>query len=294
MSHKSLAQVIPGPWVDEATGGGALAPSLSAPASPKERKKKAKKIENGASISKDLATLSRTALREHYWSEYSSWKNMKQRCKKGEGTLDPRFADFVDFLRHMGAKGSPDLTLDRKDHKNPAYSPENCRWATKIQQTKNRRNSVFLTDESGVTRSLAEWAGLLGCSANTLYTRRRSGWADVEIIRGKRDARLYLGWNALGLPSWFNAEKFEVIYTQTRRTRWESFGEPESRARWLRRYPEQQILAFERAILDKVKDDYDPPDPKLMEQKIRWFEIQRAAIAHLESGKADKEFFLSY
>jgi hypothetical protein len=46
--------------------------------------------------------------------------------------------DFNAFLAHIGRKPSPELTLDRIDNDGD-YQPGNVRWATRQQQSSNRR-----------------------------------------------------------------------------------------------------------------------------------------------------------
>jgi hypothetical protein len=82
---------------------------------------------------------------------YQTWNAMHRRCTNpkardypyygGRGiTLCERWQTFENFRADMGER--PDsLTLDRIDNDGD-YEPGNCRWATRLQQTRNRRCSV--------------------------------------------------------------------------------------------------------------------------------------------------------
>jgi hypothetical protein len=74
----------------------------------------------------------------------SCHENMKTRCTKGYASLDPEFREFDSFLLHMGPRPNLEFSIDRIDN-NGGYSPENCRWADKTTQTRNRSNTVLLT-----------------------------------------------------------------------------------------------------------------------------------------------------
>lgn len=83
---------------------------------------------------------------------YNIWKNARQRCRNPKspdfylyGARGVRFStewdDFSAFRDWALSHGYTDeLTLDRIDPDSD-YSPENCRWATWLEQRHNQRRS---------------------------------------------------------------------------------------------------------------------------------------------------------
>lgn len=99
-----------------------------------------------------------------------AWSNMRQRCLNprnpdypkygGRGiSVCPEWTSFRGFLADMGEPG-PGLSLDRIDN-DRGYGPDNCRWATKTDQLRNRRNNVLVEFE-GETLTLAAVADRVG------------------------------------------------------------------------------------------------------------------------------------
>ena len=89
-------------------------------------------------------------------------------------TVCHRWQKFENFLADMG-KRPVDMTLDRVDN-NGNYSPENCQWATRAQQSNNKR-CVQLFVHNNQAKSLAQWARLCGINTTTLQSRLKNGWS---------------------------------------------------------------------------------------------------------------------
>lgn len=125
---------------------------------------------------------------------YRIWSCMKTRCfntkdehyknygARGITVCDEWKEDFQAFYDWSMANGYEEgLTIDRI---NPDgnYEPSNCRWATKKEQTKNRRNSIFVT-HNGETKTLAEWSAETGIYYQTLVYRYKAGKTPAEILK---------------------------------------------------------------------------------------------------------------
>lgn len=123
--------------------------------------------------------------------EYRVWENMRNRCLSprnhayarygGRGIrVCPQWDSFQRFLGDMGPRPSASHTLDRIDN-DLGYGPDNCRWATRVEQQRNKRNTHWLTCW-GRTQSLAAWAEERGIKAGTLSLRLQKGWPAEQAL----------------------------------------------------------------------------------------------------------------
>jgi hypothetical protein len=89
-----------------------------------------------------------------------------------------QFEAFYAWAQISGYEES--LTIDRKNN-NGNYCPENCRWVSQKEQTKNKRSNVMLTLK-GKTQCLAVWADDLEINYSTLRARKKNGWSDEKTL----------------------------------------------------------------------------------------------------------------
>lgn len=124
---------------------------------------------------------------------YSIWTNIKTRCTNsktdsykyygGKGISicrewEERFEDFRDWALENGYKD--DLTIDRMDNEGD-YTPDNCRWADHVTQSRNRDYAWHITID-GTTKHVKEWCEYYGIEYKTVHTRKSRGWDDAAAV----------------------------------------------------------------------------------------------------------------
>lgn len=140
--------------------------------------------------------------RKHYGKgtvEYTSWQLMKDRCYnennktfayyggKGVRVCERWRNSFENFLSDMGLKPGGSYTLDRING-DADYSRDNCRWATKKEQTRNRGNTKMI-NYKGERRPLAEWCEILQIDYNNTNKRIWRGWSTEDAFEKPKKGR---------------------------------------------------------------------------------------------------------
>ena len=124
---------------------------------------------------------------------YNTWYHMVERCtirgrKDNKNyidrgiTVETQWLDFncfmkdmyVPYLEHCKIYGERETELDRINN-NAGYSRLNCRWATKIQQARNKRTNTFI-EWQGERYCIAEWSERTGICQYAISKRLRRGW----------------------------------------------------------------------------------------------------------------------
>lgn len=140
---------------------------------------------------------------------YNVWHSMRQRCTNPNfrqwndyGGRGIKFCEswnsFHQFVSDMGPRPQG-YSLDRIDNDGD-YTPENCRWASRREQQRNRRHAVYVTVEGRKYRAI-ELAELAGVKTDTVIGRAKRGLTYQEVVSpepGKNTSGLALGGLANG------------------------------------------------------------------------------------------------
>jgi hypothetical protein len=246
----------------------------------------------------DIESLTKTELSKKYGGEHNSWKDAKYRCKNENlGVFDPRFNIFSDFLSILGPKPSKEYTLDRIDHANPEYSPENTRWASKQLQSLNRKNTRYLTNaNTGESFPLTIWAQKLNISPATIRSRLSRGCSDHEALFGKSSNPVKTHKNN-GIWQSFvphldpNVVESEYLSTRLLLSRYPD--KQERRQAWLYR----MVLADHYHLQDKIFLVHNPEEPDLYPvppQMMEKFNKGLKLIASIKHELSDREIEIAH
>lgn len=82
-------------------------------------------------------------------------------------------------------------SLDRIDN-DKGYCKENCRWATKKQQSRNTRKN-HLETHNGITQCLTDWAKKTGLSFQVIAWRLNNGWSIEKALTTPARKKKYRG-----------------------------------------------------------------------------------------------------
>ena len=115
-----------------------------------------------------------------------TWSDMKKRCDNpnhqhykyygGRGIgYCRRWKSFENFLEDMGEKPE-ERSLDKIDN-DQNYSQKNCRWATRVEQSRNRSQNIIFKGECAKDASKR-----LGGGDNLVQKRVKRGWSMQEAF----------------------------------------------------------------------------------------------------------------
>lgn len=117
------------------------------------------------------------------------WHGVLQRCNNPSNPDYPNYGgrgikvlwgSFEDFCADMKNTYMPDLTIER-NNVNGNYEKNNCRWATRKEQLRNKRTSVFIDTPWGLITKI-EASERAGLHKSTLDKRIKNGWPPDKLF----------------------------------------------------------------------------------------------------------------
>lgn len=136
------------------------------------------KIQSCGCLKTELLQKNKRTLRHCFKGEYNVWKGIKARCfnpsndhykmygGRGIKMCSEWKNSFDQFIKDMGERPSLEHSIDRIDN-NGDYKKENCRWATREQQTRNTSRNLNVV-VGGEIKCLWDYAQEINKPYNTV------------------------------------------------------------------------------------------------------------------------------
>lgn len=97
-------------------------------------------------------------------------------CKKWND-----YKTFEEWAMNNGY--TEELTLDRINV-NGNYEPSNCRWATKKEQSNNRRDNILIEYNNEI-KTIHQWSEKYNIGVETIKKRLKKGWNIERVFNEK-------------------------------------------------------------------------------------------------------------
>lgn len=130
--------------------------------------------------------------------EFHAWTALKGRCLNPRNGSYHRYGgrgikvsplwvdDFMRFLSDVGLRPSPKHSIDRYPDNDGDYEPGNVRWATVMEQSRNRSTNRLITFR-GETKTLVDWAKSAGIGVELLWWRLSRGQSLEHALTNRPD-----------------------------------------------------------------------------------------------------------
>lgn len=122
--------------------------------------------------------------------EHSVWKGLIKRChgqspeehygERGITVCNRWRNSFEDFYADMGSRPSDKHSIERMDV-NGNYEPNNCKWATPKEQSRNKVKTIFYEYKGEVLPAI-EWSEKFSIKYTTLKRRIENGWSVEKAL----------------------------------------------------------------------------------------------------------------
>lgn len=141
-------------------------------------------------------------------------KNPNDRIYASVKIYSPWVSSFHRFMIDVGPRPTKLHTLDRYPDQSGNYTPGNVRWATKSEQSVNRRSTRILTF-MGRSLPLSYWAKELGLDRHLIERRLKEGLSVDQVLAPGPDQPVTLGFtDGLVRGKKLNSDQVSVILSK--------------------------------------------------------------------------------